>query len=1145
MHPNTIRAWSDAGRLRYYRINPRGDRRYRLGDLQRFLAAAETGLADGATPPASRPWGGRRSVDPSRGRPVQLADASGRRTAGGRPSRRRAPSARSRCLLVADPADQRLRGCRRGARVPRSTPSAMRTAITSWRPGRPAANGSHPRAVAGADDRIDPPRRSPRSLRDPRQGARTGRRPGPDRSRTDARHPARWPDEGPAGGLPRRPPRAGRGDPRSARAVGRPPCRRRDRRARSVRATSTSPGSRRTRSGRWSAAPSAPTRSPTCSIGPRRFAAWRPTSAAGSTSIGSCPAWSTTRWSCSRAIGPPSSSSIPDGHVTAEVSRGLSAAYLASVRDFPERSLPAAAVGGAPAAVRGRLPKRPARRGRPGGGRPGGLRHPVHGAADRRHASARPAQRLPRPAASLDRRRARHRSGRWRPRRASRSGPRRTSSGWRRGPPSSSRSSSSGTRLSRLSSVAEIGQSIATELRQLIDYHNARVYRLVGDDLIPVAMQGQVGEYVDETPDQLRVAMGEGITGWVAEHRVAQNLGDAAADPRADTIPGTEDDLDESMLLAPMVFDDQVLGVLVLSKLGLNKFTDDDLRLLVIYASFAAQAMANADTTERLREQTLALEQQLRGQRELLQITESILTTLDARGVLESITDRLGRLIVCDNVAIEVVDPSTGLLTPLTARGVHAAYYLEPWEPGETGVATWVVEHNEPVFISDERNDPRVNHFREDGGVDRRQPDRRPAARPRWRDRRPDDRAARPRQHLLGRGVRARPALRGAGLDRAPERRGLPGGRDPGAHRRPHRPAQPRHVPGVARAERPRGHAVQPDHARPRRLPERQQRPRPPGRRRAAAPDRRRASSRPAATRTWSSATAATSSPSCCPTPTRPARSRSPSAHGIAVAATDGTVTASVGVATFPMDGATATRDPAGRRPRLLRRQARRPRPDRDRSRGPGARRRAVAPAADPGRLGDAAGGLTRPSPHLSPDASPWAKCASPRPVGSGVLLIAADPGRRASRSRPTARPPGGQPDADARRRSHAGRADPDPVVRAADPDPAADLLRLHGRHAATASTRSPSSSGRRREASPTGTGRPTRRSTRIRARTGRTTWRRLDAAPDPERRGRPGEPAALPPGGSTAAEPAGARPPPAAIVWRCASPPRTPRGSS
>ena len=84
--------------------------------------------------------------------------------------------------------------------------------------------------------------------------------------------------------------------------------------------------------------------------------------------------------------------------------------------------------------------------------------------------------------------------------------------------------------------------------------------------------------------------------------------------------------------------------------------------------------------------------------------------------MLESITDRLGRLIACDNVAIEVVDPTTRLLTPLTARGIHAAAYLEPWEPGETGIATWVVEHNEPVFISDERNDPRVNHFRDDVG---------------------------------------------------------------------------------------------------------------------------------------------------------------------------------------------------------------------------------------------------------------------------------------------------------------------------------------------------------------------------------------------------------------------------------------------
>ncbi len=270
-----------------------------------------------------------------------------------------------------------------------------------------------------------------------------------------------------------------------------------------------------------------------------------------------------------------------------------------------------------------------------------------------------------------------------------------------------------GTRLNRLGTAEEIGSAIAIELRDLIDYHNVRVYRIRDDELVPVAFHGRVGEYSIETGDMLRVPMGTGITGWVAAHGVAQILPDASNDPRATTIPGTDEDLDESMLLAPMTFDDQVLGVLVLSKLGLHQFDEDDLRLLVIYASLAAQAMANADTTSRLREQSAALERQLSSQRALLLITESILTTLDPVAIFNQVTDRLAALVQYDNIAVELIEPGTGLLHPLTARGVHAELFMQSWEPGEAGIATWVVEHNEPVLIRNERNDSRVNQFRE------------------------------------------------------------------------------------------------------------------------------------------------------------------------------------------------------------------------------------------------------------------------------------------------------------------------------------------------------------------------------------------------------------------------------------------------
>jgi diguanylate cyclase (GGDEF)-like protein/excisionase family DNA binding protein len=714
VHPNTIRAWSDAGRLRYYRINPRGDRRYRLGDLQRFLAAAETSATGGATSTVPGIWGGRRSIDPA----ATPRFAPGPHT---RPDQPRADpldaerhhldltvaSAIMRSINIHDDADEALDAAVRAVRD-----AYGHHLVAVWE-----ARGDRllRRAFAGVDGAgrlrvADLPGRAGllgRTLSLAAGRDRTGRAPLPGILLSES------PDDATMAVL---------ADGRPELAVAIPGTHAPWGVLLVVGETPGSLGPRDVEIARvvgdgLGAIVSGAQRAEEVGHLLHRAEALRRVAS----DIGS-------RLDLDRILAGLVDHAMvlfegdrgavflqhPDGQAVAEVSRGLSPAYLDSVREFPARSLASAAIAA----------RRPlfsvGYRDDP---RSDGVRAAVVQEGfdtlctaplldgtdvlgmldiyhDRPHEWS--ADELDTVAALATQASVAIRAAQDFERMAT----------WAAQLQSIQQL---GARLSRLSSVEEIGRSIATELRQLIDYHNARVYRLIGDDLIPVAMLGQVGEYIDETPDQLRVTLGEGITGWVAANRIAQNLGNAAADPRANTVPGTEDDLDESMLLAPMVFDDHVLGVLVLSKLGLDRFDDDDLRLLIIYASLAAQAMANADTTERLREQTLILEQQLRGQRELLQITESILTTLDAPGVLESITDRLGQLVASDNLAIEVVDPATMLLTPLTARGIHAAHYLEPWEPGETGIATWVVDHNEPVLIDDERNDPRVNQF---GGVD-------------------------------------------------------------------------------------------------------------------------------------------------------------------------------------------------------------------------------------------------------------------------------------------------------------------------------------------------------------------------------------------------------------------------------------------
>ena len=263
-----------------------------------------------------------------------------------------------------------------------------------------------------------------------------------------------------------------------------------------------------------------------------------------------------------------------------------------------------------------------------------------------------------------------------------------------------------GTRLNHLSSVDEIGQAICAELQQLIDYHNVRVYRVRGEDVVPVAWQGQTSEYIDEDGNQLRVRLGEGITGWVASHGIAQYLPDAARDPRGVQMPGTEPDLAESMLVAPMIYEDRAIGVIVLSKLGLDRFTTDDLRYLGVYASIAAQAMVNADISARLRAQGEALDQQLHGQRELLRVTEAILTNLDPAAVMADVAESLGRIIAVDTLGVYVHQVHQRQLSPLLARGEGAEAFLSRRLPDTGGVVSEVLAKGEARSVRRTGSEP-------------------------------------------------------------------------------------------------------------------------------------------------------------------------------------------------------------------------------------------------------------------------------------------------------------------------------------------------------------------------------------------------------------------------------------------------------
>ena len=264
-------------------------------------------------------------------------------------------------------------------------------------------------------------------------------------------------------------------------------------------------------------------------------------------------------------------------------------------------------------------------------------------------------------------------------------------------------------RLNRLTDVQAIADAIVAEASTLAAYHDIRIYTVDWEAGFcePIAFTDRLlgdGDF----REALRVPIGEGsFTGWVAENGEAILANDALSDPRGVTIEGT-DDIDESMLVVPMLFEGHSVGVIALSKLGTNQFSTDDLQTMTIFAGYAAQAVANARAYERLELQSAELARQLQSQRRLLEINERLLSTLDSGDVLETIADGLKAVVRYDNLSIYRVDEAQRVLMPVLTRERHAeqvARYIVPFGRGLMG---WAVEHAEPILANDALTDPRA-----------------------------------------------------------------------------------------------------------------------------------------------------------------------------------------------------------------------------------------------------------------------------------------------------------------------------------------------------------------------------------------------------------------------------------------------------
>jgi signal transduction histidine kinase/putative methionine-R-sulfoxide reductase with GAF domain len=104
---------------------------------------------------------------------------------------------------------------------------------------------------------------------------------------------------------------------------------------------------------------------------------------------------------------------------------------------------------------------------------------------------------------------------------------------------------------------------------------------------------------------QIRLKKGEGIAGWVAEHRTHALVHDASTDPRwAQKADETSQFQTKTLMAVPMLVKDKLVGVMeAINRLDGSPFTEIDVQILETFASQAAIAIENARLFESIRQE--------------------------------------------------------------------------------------------------------------------------------------------------------------------------------------------------------------------------------------------------------------------------------------------------------------------------------------------------------------------------------------------------------------------------------------------------------------------------------------------------------------------------------------------------------------
>jgi len=197
-----------------------------------------------------------------------------------------------------------------------------------------------------------------------------------------------------------------------------------------------------------------------------------------------------------------------------------------------------------------------------------------------------------------------------------------------------------------------------------------------------------------ESIGRVMLNMGEGVTGWVAEHKEAIALEYASRDPRYKLVPQTGEERYKSMLAVPILFDQRCIGVMTVQTVEPHGYSPDEVTLLSTIANDVGGIINTVQLYQEARQNLEALSA-------LYEVSRALVSTLDLQTLLDLLARSAAEAVGARGCILRLLNSDTGVLE------IKASYGLVQ-EPGRDttlrlgeSVAGKVAAEGKPILITD------------------------------------------------------------------------------------------------------------------------------------------------------------------------------------------------------------------------------------------------------------------------------------------------------------------------------------------------------------------------------------------------------------------------------------------------------------